>query len=128
MKFSWPTFLIALACAALAGCAIQYRNKQEMLKASGFRTFSASQPGQVALFKTLPPGKISVVTNHRRAYYVFPDPEVDRIYAGTKGEYRSYEKLRARRKLPAENLGAPELPKAPDWGGWQGLSDGWYSF
>ncbi len=125
MKFFPLAFYVA-AGLAFSGCATEYRTKQDMLKASGFRAFAVMKPAQTALFKTLPPDKISIVTNHRRAYYVFPDPEIDRIYAGTKGEYRAYEKLRARRKLSAEKLAADTPPL--DWNGWQGLSDGWYSF
>jgi hypothetical protein len=128
MKFSPLSLFAATVCLALAGCATQYKNKQDMLKASGFRAFAATGPTQVVLFKTLPPGKISAVTNHRRTYYVFPDPEVDRIYAGTRGEYRAYEKLRARRKLPADGLADTSLTKTQDWNAWPGLSDGWYTF
>lgn len=124
-----PTLpLLALAaCLSLAGCATEYKNKQDMLKAAGFRTFPANGPSQAALFKALPAGKISAVSNHRRTYYIFPDPDVDRIYAGTKGEYRRYEKLRAKRKLPDEVV-VISPAKHPDWNAWPGLSDGWYTF
>jgi hypothetical protein len=128
MKFHPIPIFVALACLALTGCAAQYKNKQEMLKASRFRTFAATTPSQVALLKTLPSDRISPVSNHRHTYYVFPDPEMDRIYAGTPQEYRTYQKLRARRKLPADKLDAAAMTGAPDWNKWSGLSNGWYSF
>ncbi|HVE16541.1 MAG TPA: hypothetical protein VNB29_07380 [Chthoniobacterales bacterium] len=126
--FSLP-LLVATACALLAGCATpQYKNKTDMLTAAGFRSFNATEPSQVALFKTLPADRLTPVLNHRRIYYVYPDPKADRIYAGTKSEYHAYEKLRARRKLPPDRTDTASMSKAPEWDNWRGLSDGWYTF
>lgn len=128
MKVSPFCLLAALAGLALGGCATQYKNQPEMLKACGFRAFPAKTTEQVSLFKTLPAGKVTAVRNHKRIYYVFPDPETDRLYAGNIREYRSYVKLRERRKLPVEAIHPTAADTLPDWNGWAGLSDGWYTF
>ena len=126
--FSLLAALLLLAFAA--GCATNDVSKENLLTRAGFRVFVATKPKQVALYKTLPPGKITAVESHGRTYFVFVDPKSgNRIYAGTKKEYAEYVRLRTWKKLEVDAaLGGDISPSGSKWDDWDGLNDGWYSF
>ncbi len=120
----------ALLLLALAtGCATNDVSKQNLLTRAGFRVFVATKPKQLALYKTLPPNKITAVTSHGRTYFLYVDPKSEnRIFAGTKKEYAEYVRLRTWKKLEAEQAMGADMGQASKWDDWDGLNDGWYSF
>ncbi len=122
------SFKLLAALLVLAGCATGAWKKEDLLTQAGFRSFTAKKPSELALLKNLPPDRISPVTIKRRTYFVFPDPKNNRLYAGNPSELAAYQKLRARRKLAAEQVETARLDQATDFGAWGALDYGWYSF
>jgi len=122
--------LAALAIAALlSGCATTTLSKPDQLAKARFHTMAVKTPPQQVLFKTLAPNKITVVTHHRRPYYVFPDAEKKRIFVGTPQEYAGYRKMCARRNItPLLLVQAPPPNGSVDWNSWFGLGDNWSTF
>jgi hypothetical protein len=119
-------FLLVLA----AGCATNDTSKENLLTRAGFRSFVATNPKKIALYRTLTPGKITAVESHGRTYFIFPDPKSEnRIYAGGTKEYAEYVRLRTWKKLETEAaLGGDINQPGSKWDDWDGLNDGWYSF
>ncbi|MGH8048094.1 MAG: hypothetical protein ACREKL_12700 [Chthoniobacterales bacterium] len=123
------SFFAAVAIALLAtGCATTTPSSSDLFTKARFRTMTASQPKQQALLKTLPAGKITQVTHRRHTYYVFPDPELNRIFVGTSLEYTAYQKICARRKIAPAPLVAAAPPTGTIWEDWSGMGYGWYTF
>jgi hypothetical protein len=114
----------------IAGCANNDTSKQNLLTRAGFRPFVAKKPDQVALYKTLPPNKITAVESHGRTYFLYVDPKSDtRVLAGTKKEYAEYVRLRTWKKLEADAALQGDISQTGSkWDDWDGLNDGWYSF
>lgn len=128
MKRFCELVVSALAVALLFGCATQVWKKEALLTKAGFRAFTAKTPEQLALLKNLPPDKISPVTVKRRTYFVFPDPKNNRVYAGNQAELTAYQRIRAKRKLTAEQVETKRIEDYTDFGRWGAIDYGWYSF
>jgi hypothetical protein len=112
------------------GCATNDTSKQNLLTRAGFRPFTATKPEQIALYKTLPPNKVTAVSSHGRTYFLYVDPKSEnRIFAGTKREYAAYVRLRSWKKLETDAAVDGGISQSGSkWDDWDGLNDGWYSF
>jgi hypothetical protein len=129
---SIPTRFSLFAAVAIAllttGCATTPPTSSELFTKARFRTMTALQPKQQALLKTLPEGRITQVTHHRRTYYVFPDLKANCISVGTPLEYAAYQKTCTRRKITPAPLVAATPPPGATWDDWSGMGNGWYTF
>lgn len=116
------TSLSVIALLALAmGCA-STKSTENTLVAAGFKIITPSTPAQEAKLQTLPAGKVTMVENEGKTYYVFPDKAHNQAYIGGPQQFSAYQSLCAQQKIAAENLQAAELNRDPafGWGRWVG--------
>jgi hypothetical protein len=126
-------FLIGIAavCTALLfGCSTTQtstQNRESMLVASGFKVITPKTAKQQQKLQSLPPGKVTMIQNGKKTYYIFPDPVQNRAYVGGPKEYQAYQHLRAKNRLVKENLEATEMYQDAqmDWSSWGGWGAGW---
>ena len=123
--------LIAIVCAALlVGCATPQtttQNRESMLVAAGFKVITPKTAAQQQKLQNLPPGKVTMIQNGKKTYYIFPDPVHNRSYVGGPKEYQAYQQLRAENKLTKENLETAEMYQDSEmqWSSWGGWGAGW---
>jgi hypothetical protein len=98
-----------------------------MLVASGFKVITPKTAKQQQKLQSLPPGKVTMIQNGKKTYYIFPDPVQNRAYVGGPKEYQAYQHLRAKNRLVKENLEATEMYQDAqmDWSSWGGWGAGW---
>ena len=125
------TALGAIALLAFgAGCA-STKSTENTLVAAGFKIITPSTPAQEAKLQTLPAGKVTMVENEGKTYYVFPDKAHNQAYIGGPQQFSAYQSLCAQQKIATENLQAAELNRDPAfgwgrWGGWGAVGGpGW---
>ncbi len=115
--------------ASLIGCATNGTQTPDLLAAAGFQTKPADTPEKQALLKSLPAGKVSLVTWKGKTFYVQPDLTNNRAYVGTPAEYQAYQQLRLARQMSNDNLMAAQMNEdaMTPWGAWApGFYDGFY--
>jgi hypothetical protein len=123
--------LIAIVCATLfVGCATTQttmQNRESMLVASGFKVITPKTAAQQQKLQNLPPGKVTMIQEGKKTYYIFPDPVHNRSYVGGPKEYQAYQQLRAKNKLVKENLETGEMyqDSQMQWSSWGGWGAGW---
>jgi len=123
--------LIAIVCAAsFVGCATtqtSMQNRESMLVAAGFRVITPKTAAQQQKLQNLPPGKVTMIQEGKKTYYIFPDPVHNRSYVGGPKEYQAYQQLRAKNKLVKENLETGEMyqDSQMQWSSWGGWGAGW---
>jgi hypothetical protein len=96
----------ALTLLALVGCAgtpPAPPPTENLLVTAGFKTVVASTAQQLQHLPTLPAGRVTVVTQTGKNYFVYPDLAKNQIYVGTEKQYQAYLKLRAQNNLPTVN-------------------------
>ena len=126
--------LAAVALLTLAvGCANNLKCKENLAVAAGFKTITPTKPSQIARLKSLPPGKVTLVTHKGKTYYVLPDVANNVAYVGGPKQYQQYKQLRLAKKISDENLEAAALNQsaaAENWGEWSSWGEwppiGWY--
>jgi hypothetical protein len=122
---------IALLILA-AGCASGLQEKENLAVAAGFKTITPTNANQAALLTTLPPDKVTRITQQGKTYYILPDAKNNQAFVGGPKQYQSYQQLRLARQISNENLEAAEMNQAAamDWGAWGGWGGwggyGWY--
>lgn len=90
----WVGGSIAMALTALAGCASSPDAPPlpdtARLVAAGFKIVEAKSPDDRMHIKAMAPGRVTELQNTGRHFYVYPDPNGDRVYVGTPAEYQAY--------------------------------------
>jgi hypothetical protein len=64
---------------------------EKLLSSSGFKTKSATTTEQQRQLERLPEGKMSVVHQNGKTYYVYGDRRHKQIYVGDKGQYQKFD-------------------------------------
>jgi hypothetical protein len=89
--------LVGLALlTSLTGCATPKPNaeqKENLLKASGFRAIQATTPGQRQTLNLMPAGRVSVARRNGHIYFVYPIRERNVVYVGNNPQYVAYAQL-----------------------------------
>ena len=101
IKFVGALAVIALvtACASTSAPPVAAVN-ESLLSAAGFKTVVANTDKQLQEIPKLPAGRVTVMSNTGKNYFVYPDLAKKQIYVGTEKEYQAYLKLRAQNNLP----------------------------
>jgi hypothetical protein len=100
-------FVSAALLGIFSGCATAMK-AEDALTASGFRARPAATVEQQEQLKSLPARKVSSVQKDGKKYFVYPDAARNIIYIGQSAEYQRYQKIRAKWKLPEEQLNPAE--------------------
>ncbi|MEO8439671.1 MAG: hypothetical protein ABI540_05555 [Spartobacteria bacterium] len=113
------TFAGALALLTFAAGCASTEPHANTLAAAGFQQRTADTPEKAALLKTLPVGKLTLITWKGHQYYVQPDGSNNAAWVGTPTEYQAYQQLRLAKQLSNDNLMAAQMNQtAVDrWGG-----------
>ena len=133
MKPTTHLFLssIAAGCAALliscASTGTTAQNRESMLVASGFKVITPKTAAQKQKLQNLPTGNVTMIKKGKKTYYVFPDPSHNLAYVGGPSEYRTYQQLRADKKLSREDLQDAEMynDATMEWSMWSGGEGVW---
>lgn len=73
------------------------------LTSAGFAPFTAKTDEQRAHIQTLPTGKFTKVTWHKKGMWVYPDATNNQVYVGNSQDYQNFRKARlAQTQLDAE--------------------------
>jgi hypothetical protein len=122
------TTLLALAGAALIGCAAMESSSDEnLMAAAGFRPQTPSSAKQQTVFAALPSYKVQRLNQGGQWVYLYKDPKQGVVYVGGPNEYERYRQLGLQQDISSEQLAAAELNQEAAaeysaWGPW-GL---WY--
>ena len=108
---------------ALAACANQVQNKEDMLAAAGFTLVPANTPQRQASLASLPPHKFSRQVRGNNVLYIYPDPTIcDCLYVGNQAAYGRYRENVFQKQLADERQMTAQIYQM-DWGPW---GPGWY--
>ena len=119
-----PSGLFFLAaCVAVAGCAAQVQQKEDLLAAAGFTLVPANTPERQAKLAAMPPHKFVHQVRNNAVVFTYADPTIcDCLYVGNQAAYDRY-----RQEVFAKNIANEQQATAEDyqmdWGGW---GPGWY--
>ncbi len=99
---------LALLVAVVAACANAPSaptgpSIESLLTTAGFKTVAASSVPQLKRLPALPQGQVTAVTQTGRSWFVYPDPDKQRLFVGTQAQYDAYLKLRAQSGLSAQD-------------------------
>ena len=64
---------------------------EDLLSSAGFRTKPAETATQKHQLELLPDGKMSVVRQNGKTYYVYGDRTHKQIYVGNRGQYQKFD-------------------------------------
>jgi hypothetical protein len=94
LKQTTTNLTIVTIVSLLAGCATTSSPQAEnALLSAGFKTRVATTAKQQEELRTLPEGKVSLVRQNGKTFYVYPDPPQNRLYVGTKTQRQAYKRL-----------------------------------
>jgi N-methylhydantoinase A/oxoprolinase/acetone carboxylase beta subunit len=102
------------------GCSTT-RQTENLLSEAGFRAMPATTSQQQALFKTLPPDKVTIVVRDGKTHYVFPDIAHQVLYVGEDAQFQEYQKLRLQHRMAEEQAQAAEHKTVDEWAGFGGM-------
>src|SRR5882762_3412843 len=66
-------------------------NTEKLLSSSGFKAKSATTTEQQRQLEILPEGKVSIVHQNGKTYYVYTDRKHKQIYVGNKDQYQKFD-------------------------------------
>jgi hypothetical protein len=76
------------------GCATTASPQAESaLLSAGFKSRVATTARQQAELQTLPEGKVSLVRQNGRTFYIYPDAPHNQLYVGNKAQRQAYKRL-----------------------------------
>ena len=112
------TLAAIAACIAVAACAAQVQNKENMLAAAGFTVVPANTPERQTSLASLPPHKFVRQTRNNMVVFIYADPTIcDCLYVGNQAAYDRY-----RSEVFAKNLANEQQLTAQinemNWGPW----------
>jgi hypothetical protein len=114
--------LSAIALLVLAtGCATTSPSRTDLLSAAGFQVSTADTPQKQEMLRSLPAGRLSMVTWEGETFYVQPDVPNNRAWVGRQREFQAYQQLRLARQMSNDNLMAARMNQSAmrDWNrGW----------
>jgi hypothetical protein len=121
--------LIALV-SLLGACATTASPRAEnVLLSAGFKEKVATTAKQRQELQTLPEGKVSLVRQKGKTFYVYPDAPHNQIYVGNKAQYQAYKNLRAQNRnwpgpmlIEDSNAMGDEVPVRQFYG-WEPLGE-----
>ena len=101
LKKIFSLFGAGVLLAFANGCATPQPTQEtrDILIASGFHTVAAATPAQRAHLQTLPPGKIAVVHQKGKTWYVYPDAVREQIFVGNESQFQSFRQTMQDEKL-----------------------------
>src|ERR1700740_780063 len=92
----------AMLCTALIANASA--KPDSLLLSAGFKEKAATTAKQRQELKTLPQGKVSLVIQKEKTFYIYPDAVHDEIYVGDKAQYQAYQNLAAQQSKGAGSI------------------------
>src|ERR1700759_1865151 len=86
------SFVVLLATSvAVAACANQVQNKEDMLAAAGFKLVPANTPQRQTSLALLPPHKFVHQVRNNAVVFIYADPTIcDCLYIGNQVAYDRY--------------------------------------
>lgn len=89
-------FVSLALVVGLTGCAtskakLTAQQREDMLKAAGFKVISTTTPDQQQLLKTLPADRVSAVRRRGDLYFVYPVVASNVLYVGRNPQYLAYQ-------------------------------------
>lgn len=118
---------LAAACAvlAVAACAAEVEQREDLLSAAGFRVKTATTADRLQSIQALPPHRFVRDSLNGREVWVYADPTVCRcLYVGTPDAYQRYQQLNVQQRIANQNLETAQLLSSPwgigpyGWGPW----------
>jgi hypothetical protein len=67
------------------------QSTEKLLSSSGFKSKSATTTEQQRQLNILPEGKVSIVHQNGKTYYVYADRKHKQIYVGNKDQYQKFD-------------------------------------
>jgi len=96
LKQTTTILAVVALLALLGGCAAAGSSRAETsLLSTGFTAKVAMTAKQRQELQTLPEGKVSLVRQNGKTFYVYPDAPDNQIYVGSEAQYQAYENLLA---------------------------------
>ena len=87
---------------------------KNILPAAGYKLVPKTAAQQQKL-KALPHDKVTMVQEHGKTYYVFPDAAHNQAYVGGPNQFETYRQLRLKQKEKVE-AAEMNLDASTDWG------------
>ena len=119
-------------CTALAACTTpqqRIENKENLLSASGFRSFRHYACAPESALATLPPHQFIRETKNGQVRYAYADPTIcGCLYVGDQAAFGTYQQNVLNKNIANEQLmAANDYAMASwDWGPWGGPWGGFY--
>jgi hypothetical protein len=103
---------------------------ENLLVSAGFQVKAAATVSQRQKLATLPKGRLSLVTQNKEPFYVYPDAQRNQIYVGNEANYQTYlDKVAIAGgnddELMNEDIGRGQakLPELSEWGRFDQLTN-----
>jgi hypothetical protein len=94
LKQTTTNLRIVAIVSLLAGCATTSSPQAEnALLSAGFKAKAAITAKQREELQTLPEGKVSLVRQNGKTFYVYPDAPHNQIYVANKAQGQAYKRL-----------------------------------
>jgi hypothetical protein len=97
---------------AMAASATGDALAEQVMLNSGFKVKPANTPAKRAQLRALPDHQFTLVKQNGNTYYLYPDKENKRLYAGDHYAYRAYLNFYKNQKLRAKGVVVWEVEPA----------------
>jgi hypothetical protein len=115
-------------CMAVAGCAAQVQNKEDMMAAAGFTLVPVNTPGRLASLKQQPAHKFVHHVRNGKVIFTYADPTVcDCIYVGDQTAYDRYRGIVFQKQLANQQQMTAQMNEEISQMDWGSLGPGWYA-
>jgi hypothetical protein len=115
--------MVFVMCVAMAACANQVQNKEDMLAAAGFTLVPANTPQRQAALSMLPPHKFVRQLRNNVVIYTYADPTIcDCLYVGNQAVYDRYRSNVFQKQIADEQAFTAQVNEM-NWDAW---GPGWY--
>ncbi len=96
---------IAFGCGTAAqAAATEAILMEQTLLNSGFKVQPAKTPAQRAQLRGLPDKQFTMINQNGNTYYLFPDKQENRLYAGDHYAYRAFQNFYKNNRLRAKGV------------------------
>ena len=94
LKQTTTNLIVVAFLGLLTGCATTSSPQAgNALLSAGFKAKVATTAKQREELRTLPEGKVSLVRQNGRTFYVYPDAPHNQLYVGNKTQRQTYKRL-----------------------------------
>jgi len=120
-RFFYP---LLITCLLLSGCVSSIQQKEEYLRAAGFKAITPTTPAQIAKVQSLPQGHLRQYTRKGQTYFVLADSKKNLLLVGNNARFERYQQILYTKKVdPAIAQEQADRMIENDWGGWDGMMD-----